>query len=77
MCAPSSLTPTATLFPPARGRVADLVAESEYEKQPEAPDIGASVQLESAESLVGPPNEEALDAGYIPRTAPTAWTATR
>jgi len=46
------------------------VAESEYEEQPEAPDIGASVQLESAESLVGPPNEEALDAGYIPPDRP-------
>jgi len=46
------------------------VAESEYETQPEAPDIGASVQLESAESLVGPPNEEALDAGYIPPDRP-------
>jgi hypothetical protein len=46
------------------------VAESEYEKHPEAPDLGASVQLESAESLVGPPNEEALDAGYIPPDRP-------
>jgi len=46
------------------------VAGSEYEEQPEAPDIGASVQLESAESLVGPPNEEALDAGYIPPDRP-------
>ena len=46
------------------------MAGSEYEEQPEAPDIGASVQLESAESLVGPPNEEALDAGYIPPDPP-------
>ncbi|MDQ3990145.1 MAG: DUF5709 domain-containing protein [Actinomycetota bacterium] len=46
------------------------MAGSEYEEQPEAPDIGASVQLESAESLVGPPNEEALDAGYIPPDRP-------
>ncbi|MDQ3887392.1 MAG: DUF5709 domain-containing protein [Actinomycetota bacterium] len=46
------------------------MAENEYEKQPEAPDLGASVQLESAESLVGPPNEEALDAGYIPPDRP-------
>ncbi|MDQ3987966.1 MAG: DUF5709 domain-containing protein [Actinomycetota bacterium] len=46
------------------------MAENEYEKQPEAPDIGASVQLESAESLVGPPNADALDAGYIPPDRP-------
>lgn len=48
------------------------MAEEEYEKQPEAPDIGASVQLESAESLVGPPNEDPLDAGYIPPDRPYA-----
>jgi len=48
------------------------VAEKEYEEQPEAPDLGASVQLESAESLVGPPNKEGLDAGYIPPDRPLA-----
>lgn len=48
------------------------MAEKEYEEQPEAPDIGASVQLESAESLVGPPAADALDAGYIPPDRPYA-----
>lgn len=66
----ATCTCTPPWFPPADGRVADLVAGSEYEEQPGAPDIGASVQLESAESLVGPPNEEALDAGYIPPDRP-------
>lgn len=46
------------------------MAENEYEEQPEAPDLGASAQLESSESLVGPANEDALDAGYIPPDRP-------
>jgi len=29
------------------------MAQRDYEEQPEAPDLGAAVQLETAESLVG------------------------
>lgn len=46
------------------------MAEHEYEEQPEAPDLGASAQLETAESLVGPSGEDPLDAGYIPPDRP-------
>ncbi len=46
------------------------MAEREYEEQPEAPDLGASTQLETSESQVGPPGGEPLDAGYIPPDRP-------
>ncbi len=46
------------------------MAEREYEEQPEAPDLGASTQLETGESLAGPPGEEPLDAGYVPPDRP-------
>lgn len=46
--------------------------ENEYEEQPQAPDIGASVQLETSESAVGPPGKDALDAGYVPPDRPIA-----
>ncbi len=47
-----------------------VMAEREYEEQPEAPDLGASAQLETSESLVGPPGKDALDAGYVPPDRP-------
>lgn len=46
------------------------MAERDHEEQPEAPDLGASSQLETSESLVGPPGEEPLDAGYVPPDRP-------
>jgi hypothetical protein len=48
------------------------MAEREYEEQPEAPDLGASTQLETSESQVGPPGAEPLDAGYDPPDRPYA-----
>jgi hypothetical protein len=44
--------------------------QHDYEPQPEAPDLGASVQLETAESLVAPPGADGLDAGYVPPDLP-------
>jgi hypothetical protein len=44
--------------------------QHDYEPQPEAPDIGASVQLETSESLVAPPGADGLDAGYVPPDQP-------
>jgi uncharacterized protein DUF5709 len=46
------------------------MAQREYEEQPEAPDLGASVQLENDEQLVGPPGGDPLDAGYVPPDRP-------
>jgi hypothetical protein len=48
------------------------MAQREYEEQPEAPDLGASVQLENDEQLVGPPGGDPLDAGYVPADRPYA-----
>jgi hypothetical protein len=49
------------------------MAQRDYEEQPEAPDLGATVQLETSESLVGPPGDvDALDAGYSPPDRPYA-----
>jgi hypothetical protein len=49
------------------------MAQRDYEEQPEAPDLGATVQLETAESLVGPADgNDALDAGYSPPDRPYA-----
>jgi Family of unknown function (DUF5709) len=50
------------------------MAQRDYEPQPEAPDLGATVQLETSESLVGPPGDDvdALDAGYSPPDRPYA-----
>jgi hypothetical protein len=49
------------------------MAQRDYEDQPEAPDLGASIQLETSESLVGPPGDtDALDAGYSPPDRPYA-----
>ncbi len=46
------------------------MSQREYEQQPEAPDLGEFVQEESAETLVGPPGTDALDAGYVPPDRP-------
>ena len=48
------------------------MAQRDYEDQPQAPDLGAAVQLETAESLTGPPDADALDAGYSPPDRPYA-----
>jgi hypothetical protein len=49
------------------------MAQRDYEEQPEAPDLGMSVQLETSESLVGPPGDvDGLDAGYAPPDRPYA-----
>jgi Family of unknown function (DUF5709) len=44
--------------------------QHDYEPQPEAPDLGASVQLETSESLVATPGADGLDAGYVPPDRP-------
>jgi hypothetical protein len=47
------------------------MAQRDYEEQPEAPDLGASVQLESEETLAAPAGDwDALDAGYSPPDRP-------
>ena len=49
------------------------MAQRDYEEQPEAPDLGTAIQLETSESLVGPPGDvDALDAGYSPPDRPYA-----
>ena len=49
------------------------MAQRDYEEQPEAPDLGATVQLETGESLVGPADgNDAVDAGYSPPDRPYA-----
>jgi hypothetical protein len=50
------------------------MAQRDYEDQPQAPDLGAAIQLETSESLVGPPGDDvdALDAGYSPPDRPYA-----
>ena len=55
---------------PWRGVRHRVMTEREYEEQPEAPDLGASAQLETGESLVGPPGKDALDASYVPPDRP-------
>jgi hypothetical protein len=47
------------------------MAQRDYEEQPEAPDLGASVQLETEQQLVGPAGGgDPLDAGYVPPDRP-------
>jgi hypothetical protein len=47
------------------------MAQRDYEEQPEAPDLGASVQLESEETLAAPAGDgDGLDAGYSPPDRP-------
>jgi len=48
------------------------MAQRDYEEQPEAPDLGASVQLENDQQMVGPPGGDPLDAGYVPPDRPYA-----
>jgi hypothetical protein len=50
------------------------MAQRDYEDQSEAADLGAAIQLETSESLVGPPGDDvdALDAGYSPPDRPYA-----
>jgi hypothetical protein len=48
-----------------------VMAQRDYEEQPEAPDLGASVQLESEEHLAAPAGDrDGLDAGYSPPDRP-------
>ena len=45
--------------------------QRDYEEVPEAPDLGASVQLESEQHLAAPPGDrDGLDAGYVPPDRP-------
>jgi Family of unknown function (DUF5709) len=47
------------------------MAQRDYEEQPEAPDLGASVQLESEEHLAAPAGDrDGLDAGFSPPDRP-------
>lgn len=44
----------------------------DYDDQSDAPDLGASVQLENSETMEGPPGADPLDAGYVPPDRPYA-----
>lgn len=45
--------------------------QRDYEEQPEAPDLGASIQLESSQHLAAPPGDrDGMDAGYVPPDRP-------
>jgi hypothetical protein len=46
------------------------MALRDEDTQPQAPDLGASVQLETAETLEDTGDSDALDAGYIPPDRP-------
>lgn len=46
------------------------MVQRDYEEQPEAPDLGSVVQLETAESLVGPPDVDVVDASWSPPDRP-------
>jgi len=49
------------------------MVQRDYEEQPEASDLGAAVQLDTAETLVGPVDgNDAIDAGYSPPDRPYA-----
>jgi hypothetical protein len=48
------------------------MAQRDYEEQPEAPDLGAAIQLDTADTLAGPIGVDALDAGYSPPDRPYA-----
>ena len=48
------------------------MAQRDYEEQPEAPDLGAAIQLDTADTLAGPVGADALDAGYSPPDRPYA-----
>src|SRR5690606_10009554 len=48
-----------------------VMAQRDFEQQPEAPDLGASVQLETEQTLASPPGgADPLDAGYSPPDRP-------
>jgi hypothetical protein len=53
---------------PIRGGV--QMARHDDEHQPQSPDLGASVQLESGESLEDTLDSDPLDAGYVPPDRP-------
>ena len=47
------------------------MAQRDYEEQPEAPDLGASVQLESSQHLAAPPGDrDGVESGYVPPDRP-------
>jgi hypothetical protein len=47
------------------------MAQRDYEEQPEAPDLGAAVQLDTSDTLAGPAGDvDGLDAGYVPPDRP-------
>jgi hypothetical protein len=46
------------------------VSQRDYEEQPEAPDLAQVVQEDPGETLVGPPDSDPLEAGYIPPDRP-------
>jgi hypothetical protein len=47
------------------------MVQRDYEEQPEAPDLGASAQLESEDHLASPAGDrDILDAGYVPADRP-------
>jgi len=48
------------------------MARHDAENQPQSPDLGASVQLESGESLEDTVDSDPLDAGYVPTDRPYA-----
>jgi hypothetical protein len=49
------------------------MAQRDYEEQPEAPDLGEAIQLDTSDTLVGPAGDvDALDAGYSPPDRPYA-----
>ena len=47
-----------------------MPGQHDYEPLPESPDTGAAVQLETSESLLSPPGQDGLDAGYVPPDRP-------
>jgi hypothetical protein len=46
------------------------MSRRDYEELPEAPDLGEAVQEDTGETLVGPPDSDPLDAGYVPPDRP-------
>lgn len=44
--------------------------QRDYEDQPEAPDLGEVVQEDTSDTLVGPPESDVLDAGFVPPDRP-------
>jgi hypothetical protein len=49
------------------------MAQHDYEVQPEAPDLGAAIQLETSQTLAGPAGDvDGVEAGYSPPDRPYA-----